>query len=137
RALSVEEAVIVGGVDVILDVLARIVDAECEGAEEILFQRIVERGVSAAAFEKAVCLSVAIVIVPDDLARVVDARCNGAHEARQGIVGGGVSAAASEEAVVGASNLISDDVPGVVDAARMGARGGQAEGEAGWGGVDS
>ena len=76
--------------------LARVVDALGNGAAR--GQRIVERGVVAAAVKEAVDAAAAVQVIPDDLALVVDALGNGAARA-QGIVERGVVAAAVEEAV--------------------------------------
>jgi hypothetical protein len=48
-------------------------------------------------------------VPPHDLARGVDALCNGAGGGRQGIIEGGVSATAFEEAVVAAAILVLPD----------------------------
>src|SRR5438876_695600 len=67
----------------------------------------------------------AVHVGPDDLAYVVDASCHGAMGA-QGIVDGGVNAAAQEEAVdAGGGHINTHDVTRGIDADWLGAAGGQ------------
>src|SRR6185295_3724689 len=83
---AVEEAVlIVTGVKVHPDDLARVVDAACIRAAGA--QRIVEGGEGAPAVEEAFPLDIRIGVRTDDLARIADAERNGGHA--QGIVEGG------------------------------------------------
>jgi hypothetical protein len=98
-------------------------------------QRIVEGGEAAAAtwvVEEAVDGADSVLIPPDDLARVVDRLWHGAPDA-QGIVDGGINAAAQEEAVVAVAVSVSaDDLAGVVDAESQGVvLGGQGIGKRG------
>jgi len=60
----------------------------------------------------------AIKVSPDDLPHVVDTKCLGADGARQGIVEGGVKAAAVEEAVRAATrvSVLANDLAHIVDA---------------------
>src|SRR5262249_41901980 len=105
-----EEAVVITAtVDVPANDLARVVDPLCKGT--IGAQGIVEGGVGATIVEKAVDLTV-IVVVADDLSCVVDTLRKGATRARcKGIVEGGVSAADRivEEAVIAAGVSVKPD----------------------------
>ncbi len=98
-------------------------------------QRIVEGGEAAAAswvVEEAVDGAAVILVRPDDLAGVVDRLWHGAPDA-QGIVDGGVNAAAQKEAVVAvAVGVHTDDLARVVDAESLGdVFGGQGIGKRG------
>jgi hypothetical protein len=84
-----------GGVGVLPDDLAHIVDAKCPGAGS--GRGIVERSVKTVGEEEAV-LTTIVAVPPDDLAGRVDALCKGLVVG-QGIVDDGVGATAKEEAV--------------------------------------
>ena len=78
-------------VGVVPDDLARVVNAGSSGA--LGAERIVERGVGAAAIEEAVRRAIAVRVVPDDLPSIVDATRNGARVSRWTVersVGAGV-----------------------------------------------
>ena len=72
---------------VIADDLARVVDADCNGAAG--GQGIVEAWCRCRRCRGSRGVPLAFDVLPDDLARVVDANCLGAVEA-EGIVEGGV-----------------------------------------------
>ena len=118
-----------GVIAVVADDLARGVDAGSPRA--VGAQRIVERGVSAAAQEEAVGAA-GVRVRSDDLARVVDAVGNGAGGGQR--IERGVSAAAEKEAVGAADVRVrSDDLARGVDAICNGAVGGQGIVEGGVG----
>jgi hypothetical protein len=101
-----------GGVGVLPDDLAHIVDAKCPGAGS--GRGIVERSVKTVGEEEAV-LATIVAVPPDDLAGRVDALCKGLVVG-QGIVDDGVGATAKEEAVEAAGvRDIPNDLTGVVD----------------------
>src|SRR5215831_4628436 len=91
---------------------------------------IVEGEVISPAVEEAVYVEVRIGVLPHDLAHIVDPACNGIAWDSEGIIDGGVRAAAKKKAV-GAYGIDvnPDDLALGVDAVRKGAAGSTAGGE--------
>src|SRR5262249_54034702 len=105
-------------IDKTADYLALVVDSI--GHRALGGQRVVNCRVNSAAIEETVVDRAGIHVIADDLAGIVDSVGESALDRERIVKGCKITAAVQEAVGVGAVVEIADDLPGIVDAVRLG-----------------